>query len=96
LLTIYFYFLVNGDAESPPPLPERRPAAGSEASAPTSDPRSAFRSNPLPNGYEVKKTQQGQIYFVHVPTGESFEKCLALGARFLKNKIALRNCKSPA
>ena len=67
------FISVNGSADSPPPLPERRSASEISPQA-FSDPRNGnhFKSNPLPNGYEMKKTQQGQVYFVHVPTGEYF------------------------
>ena len=69
-------FLAN-DGDSPPPLPERRPTDASPH-VDTSEPRNGssrvcdnnnFKNSPLPSGYEMKKTQQGQVYFVHVPTG---------------------------
>ena len=71
------------DGDSPPPLPERRPTdASPHTSTSEPSPRNSingrpcdnnnsnnFKNSPLPSGYEMKKTQQGQVYFVHVPTG---------------------------
>ena len=34
-----------------------------------SNSRASLAEVPLPNGYEVKRTAQGQIYFLHSPTG---------------------------
>ena len=35
----------------------------------------------LPEGYEVKTTDQGQIYFLHVPSGRFSLECMAWKSR---------------
>ncbi|CAB0037230.1 unnamed protein product [Trichogramma brassicae] len=56
----------NGGAsqQQPPPQPRRPSRTGRRAGDRRID-------NDLPRGYEMRKTQQGQVYFYHVPTGTS-------------------------
>ena len=67
--------------QQPPPLPQRN--GGTNLQAPQRPPSNSqnrrqdhHRPSPkpvsdLPAGYEMKITEQGQIYFLHVPTGVS-------------------------
>jgi len=49
------------------PLPGTPSNSSSEGGQ--SNSRASLAEVPLPNGYEVKRTAQGQIYFLHSPTG---------------------------
>ena len=64
---------------SRPPRSSREHRAGKTSSSNSSSSRlSSYHLNeaePLPAGYEQKITEQGQIYFLHVPTGERIQEC---------------------
>ncbi|XP_014229977.1 E3 ubiquitin-protein ligase SMURF2 isoform X1 [Trichogramma pretiosum] len=54
----------GGASQQQPPQPRRPSRTGRRAGDRRID-------NDLPRGYETRKTQQGQVYFYHVPTGTS-------------------------
>lgn len=70
----------SSPVQQPPPLPRRNAGQRNGRSPPPRRPPTSSnrRSNnarrmdqDLPAGYEMKITEQGQIYFLHVPTGVS-------------------------
>lgn len=90
----------SGSAQ-PPPLPERS-IEGTPGTSGTNGttaverpPRNAdrriaatvIRYENLPEGYEVRTTEQGQIYFLHGPTGESQKKPVF----FLQHTVSNKN-----
>lgn len=74
----------DGSGAPPPPPPSPPPASSPQADAPQPNARrrstrhrnymarnTLHRAADLPEGYEVRTTQQGQVYFYHVGTGVS-------------------------